>query len=72
MRSPWANPSDNSSKGRWAGTPGFRHQRRSNAAFSDGHAKSLRIRLLENKDGSANVPNGTGFLSPDNSIYDLE
>lgn len=72
MRAPWANPGDDSFRGRWAGTQGFRHQKRSNAAFGDGHAESLRERFVENEDGAKNVATGTGFLSTDNSLYDLE
>ena len=72
MRAPWANPGDDSFRGRWAGTQGFRHQKRSNAAFGDGHAESLRERFVENEDGAKNVATGTGFLSADNSLYDLE
>lgn len=45
---------------------------RSNAAFCDGHVDSLRNRFVENQDGAAKVAPGTGFLTTDNSIYDLE
>lgn len=72
MRAPWPNPGDETFKGRWAGTQGFRHEKRSNAAFCDGHAQSMRERFTGNKDGSGNVAPGTGFLSPDNSLYDLD
>jgi prepilin-type processing-associated H-X9-DG protein/prepilin-type N-terminal cleavage/methylation domain-containing protein len=72
MRAPWRNPSDMTFNGRWAGTQGFRHKGRSNTAYCDGHADSLRERFLENQDGAAKVAPSTGFLSPDNSIYDLE
>jgi prepilin-type N-terminal cleavage/methylation domain-containing protein/prepilin-type processing-associated H-X9-DG protein len=72
MRAPWPSAGDESFKGRWSGTQGFRHEGRSNAAFCDGHAESLRGRFAENKDGARNVAIGTGFLSADNSLYDLE
>ncbi|WP_050785616.1 DUF1559 domain-containing protein [Pedosphaera parvula] len=72
MRAPWANPGDESFNGRWSGTQGFRHQQRSNAAFVDGHAESLRDRYTENENGSNNVAPATGFLSADNSLYDLQ
>jgi prepilin-type N-terminal cleavage/methylation domain-containing protein/prepilin-type processing-associated H-X9-DG protein len=72
MRAPWPNPGDASFSGRWAGTQGFRHQKRSNTAFCDGHAESLRDRFTENKNGAGNVAADTGFLSADNSLYDLE
>lgn len=72
MRSPWPSPGDSSFSGRFAGTQGFRHNKLSNAAFCDGHAESLSHRYTENEDGSHNVSPRTGFLSPDNSLYDLE
>jgi prepilin-type processing-associated H-X9-DG protein len=72
MRAPWPNPGDDSFRGRWAGTQGFRHHKRSNAAFCDGHAESFRARFVENEDGATNVAPDTGFLSADNSLYDLE
>lgn len=72
MRAPWPNPGDESFRGRWAGTQGFRHLGRSNAAFGDGHATSMRRRFTENRDGASGVASGTGFLSSDNSLYDLE
>jgi prepilin-type N-terminal cleavage/methylation domain-containing protein/prepilin-type processing-associated H-X9-DG protein len=72
MRAPWPNPGDDSFRGRWSGTQGFRHEQRSNAAFCDGHADSLKTRFTNNDDGSNNVAPGTGFLSSDNSAYWLE
>jgi prepilin-type N-terminal cleavage/methylation domain-containing protein/prepilin-type processing-associated H-X9-DG protein len=72
MRAPWANPGDADFSGRWAGTQGFRHSNRSNAAFCDGHAETLRARFTGNADGAESVGAGTGFLSSDNSMYDLE
>ncbi|HVY70951.1 MAG TPA: prepilin-type N-terminal cleavage/methylation domain-containing protein [Verrucomicrobiae bacterium] len=72
MRAPWRNPGDATFNGRWSGTQGFRHLGRSNAAFCDGHVDSLRNRFVENQDGAAKVAPGTGFLTTDNSIYDLE
>ncbi len=52
-----------------AGTQGFRHNRNrvTNAAFCDGHAESLGDRFEK-----ANVAPGTGFISADNSLYDLQ
>jgi len=72
MRAPWPNPGDESFNGRWSGTQGFRHQQRSNAAFVDGHAESLRDRFTDNENGGSNVAPATGFLSADNSLYDLQ
>jgi prepilin-type processing-associated H-X9-DG protein len=79
MRAPWpdlANGGDNwdvYAGIRSAGTQGFRHPNRSNAAFCDGHAESLSACYTNNAE-SANsvVAPGTGFLSSDNSMYDLE
>jgi prepilin-type processing-associated H-X9-DG protein len=71
MRAPWPNPGDADFVGRWSGTQGFRHQNRSNATFCDGHAESLRNCYTNNADGANNVVPGTGFLSSDNSMYDL-
>lgn len=72
MRAPWPNPGDATFRGRWAGTQGFRHGGRSNVAFCDGHAESWRPRFTANQDGAEHVAAGTGFLSADNSLYDLE
>ena len=72
MRAPWPNPGDRAFTGRHAGTQGFRHSRASNTGFVDGHAESRRERFTESQEGSDRVAEGTGFLSPDNSLYDLE
>jgi prepilin-type processing-associated H-X9-DG protein len=72
MRAPFPNPGDASFRGRYSGTQGFRHLGRSQAAFGDGHVESLTQRFTDTADGAAKVAAGTGFLSPDNSLYDLE
>ncbi len=72
MRAPWPNPGDQNFSGRWAGTQGFRHLRRADTAFCDGHAEALAACFATNADGAANVSPGTGFLSPDNSMYQLQ
>lgn len=72
MRAPWPSPGDAGFRGRWTGTQGFRHAGRSNASFGDGHAASLRGRYTDNADGGDRVAPGTGFLSPDNSLYDWD
>ncbi|MBX3748320.1 MAG: prepilin-type N-terminal cleavage/methylation domain-containing protein [Verrucomicrobiae bacterium] len=72
MRAPWPSPGDAGFRGRWSGTQGFRHTGRSNASFADGHAASLQRRHTDNADGTDRVAPGTGFLSPDNSLYDWE
>jgi prepilin-type processing-associated H-X9-DG protein len=68
MRSPQPSgfPSD-VGIARQAGTQGFRHRGRTNVAFADGHAESLADRFTA---GLA-VATGTGFVSNDNSAYDL-
>ncbi len=70
MRAPFPNPGDAGFWGRNFGTQGFRHLRRSNAAFCDGHAESLKGCYTTNSENSAVAP-GTGFLSPSNSVYDV-
>ncbi|MBU0639598.1 MAG: prepilin-type N-terminal cleavage/methylation domain-containing protein [Planctomycetes bacterium] len=73
MRAPWRNPGDEQFAGRYAGTQGFRHLARTNVAFSDGHAVSHNECYRETYPADqANIAPGTGFLSPDNSLYDLE
>jgi prepilin-type processing-associated H-X9-DG protein/prepilin-type N-terminal cleavage/methylation domain-containing protein len=71
MRAPFPSPGDESFAGRWAGTQGYRHRGRTNVAFCDGHAESWGDRFADNADGAANVGAGTGFLSADNGLYDL-
>src|SRR5262249_19254003 len=71
MRAPFSNPGDADFFGRAAGTQGFRHSQRSNAAYCDGHTDSLRSCYTNNSENTP-IASGTGFLSPDNSVYDLE
>lgn len=70
MRAPFPNPGDANFDGRYAGTQGFRHRNRSNAAFCDGHAETLRD-CYTNSSESFPIAPGTGFLSSSNSMYDL-
>ncbi len=72
MRAPFSNPGDAAFSGRYSGTQGFRHLKRSNTAFCDGHVESMRDRYTNSASGSQKIAAGTGFLSPDNSLYDLE
>jgi prepilin-type processing-associated H-X9-DG protein/prepilin-type N-terminal cleavage/methylation domain-containing protein len=71
MRAPIATARDSSSPAqRAAGTQGYRHLGSTNVAFADGHAENLG-----DPHAPAAVPDiapGTGFLSDDNSMYDLE
>ena len=68
MRAPLPNPLDPHSV-TFAGTQGFRHQRMTNIAFCDGHAESLLDRFTAN---NPNVTPESGFISTDNSSYDLD
>jgi prepilin-type N-terminal cleavage/methylation domain-containing protein/prepilin-type processing-associated H-X9-DG protein len=72
MRAPWPNPGDEGFSGRWSGTQGFRHEKRSNVALCDGRAEAWRNRYTTNSDGADKVAANTGFFSADNSAYDLE
>jgi prepilin-type processing-associated H-X9-DG protein len=73
MRAPWPSPGDAGFSGRAAGTQGFRHLGMTNVVFCDGHAESLGTRYTETEPGEkTNIAPGTGFLSRDNSLYDLE
>ena len=71
MRAPFPNPGDEDFSGRYSGTQGFRHNGRTNAGFCDGHVASLSTCCTNNSENAAVAP-GTGFLSNDNSLYDLE
>jgi len=73
MRAPWANPRDESFSGRYAGTQGFRHLEKTNVAFADLHAQSLSKCYTETYEQDQKlIGKNTGFLSKDNSLYDLE
>ena len=73
MRAPWANPGDLSFSGRYAGTQGFRHRGQTNVAFCDGHAEPKEECFTETySEDQPMVAEGTGFLSPDNRLYDLD
>ena len=73
MRAPWPNPGDAGFFGRYAGTQGFRHRRRTNVAFCDGHAESREsLHTDTSPSEQQEIADGTGFLSADNSMYDLD
>ncbi len=76
MRSPLYAPGDAGvfSTGRYAGTQAFRHAGHTNAAFCDGHADSFNNRHtnIDPASEASSIAPGTGFLSPDNSLYDLD
>ena len=72
MRAPWKNPGDAQFSGRYAGTQGYRHLGATNVAFCDSHAVSWTECCKETYPSDARkIAPGTGFLSPDNSLYDL-
>lgn len=79
MRSPWRTPYDTFSF-RAAGTQGFRHNAKTNISWCDGHAssqKDLFTDTLKNEKArieqyNITAKNKVGFLSPDNSVYDLK
>ncbi len=54
-----------------AGTQGYRHRGATGVAFCDGHAEARKWRD-EYLAGNPYVAAGTGFLSADNSLYDLD
>lgn len=79
MRAPWPDDADRFSY-RAAGAQGYRHNKKTNVAWCDGHASSQRQlytetlpeekRKIENYNKTAMVK--IGFLSEDNSAYDLK
>jgi prepilin-type N-terminal cleavage/methylation domain-containing protein/prepilin-type processing-associated H-X9-DG protein len=71
MRAPFPNPGDASFTNRAAGTQGYRHRKRTNIAFADGHAESWSQRHTNTTPSEASLLTpDTGFLSDDNSLYD--
>jgi prepilin-type processing-associated H-X9-DG protein/prepilin-type N-terminal cleavage/methylation domain-containing protein len=73
MRAPWANPGDESFTARHTGTQAYRHRGKTNVAFADGHAETWDKRFTETYPGEKpRIAEGTGFLSAENSMYDLE
>jgi prepilin-type N-terminal cleavage/methylation domain-containing protein/prepilin-type processing-associated H-X9-DG protein len=71
MRAPFDSEGDDTFNGRYAGTQGFRHLETTNVAFCDGHAETRIDCFTETDDhnGTKQIAKGTGFLSPDNSMY---
>jgi prepilin-type N-terminal cleavage/methylation domain-containing protein/prepilin-type processing-associated H-X9-DG protein len=73
MRAPWQNPGDASFAERYAGTQGFRHCGQTNIAFCDGSADSQKERFTDTyPEYVPMIAEDTGFLSADNSLYDLK
>lgn len=71
MRSPFAGPLDADASLALGGTQGFRHRGCTNVGFADGHVQSLKKRYTT-MEAYGTPTKGCGFLSEDNSIYDLE
>ena len=73
MRSPFPGPHDEGFSGNWAGTQGYRHLHKTNVAFCDGHSRSWDKCYKNTVPTDVDkIAEGTGFLSPDNSLYDLK
>lgn len=71
MRSPKPGDLDTDGSLAKAGTQGFRHRGKANVAFADAHVESLAVCYGPGGREAETAP-GCGFLSPDNSLYDLE
>ncbi len=69
MRSPSPPPGVPDTGVRTAGTQGYRHGGFTNVGFADGHAESLKACYTA---GFRNLAPATGFLSPDNSLYQTD
>lgn len=73
MRSPFPGKLDPAFFGRHAGTQGFRHLGKTNVAYCDGSVRSAKDCFTETEPAEQeHIAEGTGFLSPDNSAYDLQ
>lgn len=80
MRAPWKSEGD-TFQNREAGTQGYRHIAKTNVAWCDGHASSQKelytesikqVRLQIERYNEVTRDCKIGFLSPDNSAYDLK
>ncbi|MBW8000838.1 MAG: type II secretion system protein [Planctomycetes bacterium] len=74
MRAPFTGKLDESSASlRAYGTQGFRHNNKTDVAYCDGSVSTVKHRFTETYPPLMRfVADGTGFLSADNSAYDLE
>ncbi len=57
---------------RHTGTQGFRHAGRTHVVFVDGHTAALATAYGGPQAVARNVAPGTGFISPDNRLYNLD
>ena len=71
MRAPLRDPAHDASGAaiRRAGTQGFRHNRKTNVAFADGHVESLSTPYTPGSDRPAFVTPPCAVLAPDNTLY---
>ena len=73
MRSPFPGKLDEDFCGRYAGTQGYRHLGKTNVAYCNGSVQSIQDCFTETHPmEKKNIAPCTGFLSPDNSAYDLK
>lgn len=80
MRAPWQWDGDTDNSLKAAGTQGYRHDGKTNVVWCDGHASSQKKYYTETvsaekekiEQHNNTKKTKTGFLSPDNSSYDLE
>jgi prepilin-type N-terminal cleavage/methylation domain-containing protein/prepilin-type processing-associated H-X9-DG protein len=70
MRSPLPGSLDSDFGDRCAGSQGFRHQDKTNAAMADGSTQTFDVPIRDVP--GQQCAEGTGFLSADNSAYDLK
>jgi prepilin-type N-terminal cleavage/methylation domain-containing protein/prepilin-type processing-associated H-X9-DG protein len=80
MRAPQTGTLDSSfaDKDRYSGTQGYRHLGKTNAAYCDGRVESVKEKFTQTKskqildEYNKQNPVKIGFLSSDNSAYDLK
>jgi prepilin-type N-terminal cleavage/methylation domain-containing protein/prepilin-type processing-associated H-X9-DG protein len=72
MRSPRPGRLDADASLAAGGTQGFRHGGKTMVAFADGHVAAFDRAFSRITAARASSSSGYGFLSPDNSLYDLE
>ncbi len=74
MRAPLKSPGDAQFSGRYAGTQGYRHLGTTNVIYCDGSSASREQRYtnIQPSYHANKIAEGTGFLSADNSQYDLK
>lgn len=73
MRAPFIPPHGGNANVIAAGAQDYRHLKKTNAVFCDGSAVSIKDCFTNSEPGvEEDVLPGTGFISPDNSLYDLE